>query len=84
MVGARTEVLVHGVDHGFGTLEAFGLTLRQQVEVCNLCTHEQVGRTVGACRHTRATSDTRCRVHRRIRNRLWNGDEVGIGCATSG
>src|SRR6187402_1405553 len=57
VVRARSEVLVHLLDHRLGALEALGLPLREQVEMDELGRREQVGRTVRAGRHTGATAD---------------------------
>jgi len=82
MVGARTEVLVHCLDHGFGALVTLGLTLWQQVEVRNLRCGEQVGGTIRARSNARTTTNTLGRVHRGIGHALRNRNEVGIGSAT--
>src|SRR5690625_3266716 len=46
MVGARTEELLHGLDHGLGAGPALGLPLRQLVEVLDLGRREQLGGAV--------------------------------------
>jgi len=81
VVGARTKVLIHRVDHCLGTLVALSLTLRQQVEMRNLGTHEQVRRTIRASSHARTATDACGGIHRRISHWLGHGYQVGIRCA---
>ena len=84
MIGARTEVFVHRVDHRLSALVPLGLTLGQQVEVRNLGADEQIGCTIRARCYARTTTDACRGVHRCIGNRLWHRDEIGIGRTTCG
>jgi len=84
VVRARTEVLIHGLDHCFDTLVTLGLTLWKAVKVRHLCCSEQVRCTVRAGRHTRSATNALGRVHCRVGNRLRDGYEVRIWCTTGG
>src|SRR3546814_9023368 len=77
VVGAGTEELLHGVDHGGDPLVALGLALREQVEVVGLGGGEELRGTVGAGGDAGTAADARRGVHGRVGRLLGHGDEVG-------
>ena len=84
VVGARAEVLLHRLDHRLGAGEAFGLALRQQVEVGDLGRREQLGGPVRARRHARPAADAQGGGLGGVGDRLGDRDEVGVGRPAGG
>src|SRR5438552_9996956 len=79
VVGARAEVHLHRLDHVLDAGPPFGLPLRQEVEVLDLCRREQLRGGVRTRGNTGTAADASRGVEGRVGGLLRYGDEVGVG-----